>query len=222
MDFVSLFGQSDVHRFEPPAPNAASAIAATEQRLGHRLPDDLRQFYTQCGSASLFEGEIRLLALDEIDRVSVLQLHDASEEVLPATWIALFDMLNGDYVGIDLASVSGTHAKILDYPHEDTGNAFVVALSFTEFLGGLLAFVDILDWLEREAPDYGTASYVPPDFEPPPGFFDTADWVKALGEETGPAGCKKEDCERRRIDYSVYCRQHHYEAVRGLKPPIRW
>jgi immunity protein 53 of polymorphic toxin system len=45
-------------------------------------------------------------------------------------------------------------------------------------------------------------------------------WI-SLGEEVGPEICKHEDCARKRIQYSVMCRQHHFEMVKRRPVPQR-
>jgi hypothetical protein len=41
------------------------------------------------------------------------------------------------------------------------------------------------------------------------------------GEELGPEICKHEGCYRKRIRYSVMCREHHFEMVRKRPAPQR-
>ena len=43
----------------------------------------------------------------------------------------------------------------------------------------------------------------------------------SLGEEIGPEMCKHEECARKRIQYSVMCRQHHFEMVKRRAVPQR-
>ena len=42
---------------------------------------------------------------------------------------------------------------------------------------------------------------------------DKAFWL-LLGEETGPEPCRVVGCTHKRIVLSVFCRQHHFEAVK--------
>ena len=40
------------------------------------------------------------------------------------------------------------------------------------------------------------------------------EFYEQLGSEDGIEECRKEDCARKRIKYSVMCRKHHFEMVR--------
>jgi len=42
---------------------------------------------------------------------------------------------------------------------------------------------------------------------------------KLLGEETGSGECRKIGCSRRHVAHSAFCREHHFEMIRGYRPP---
>ena len=42
-----------------------------------------------------------------------------------------------------------------------------------------------------------------------------------LDEEIGPELCRHEGCRHKRIQYSVMCRRHHFEMVKGRSVPER-
>lgn len=57
---------------------------------------------------------------------------------------------------------------------------------------------------------------------PPPPLSEEAqkkiendNFWKSLGEEIGPELCKHAGCTKKRIQYSVMCREHHFEMVTG-------
>jgi hypothetical protein len=56
--------------------------------------------------------------------------------------------------------------------------------------------------------------------EEPDEREEDREWLRSLGEEIGPASCKRAGCDRLRIAMSVYCRRHHFEQVWG-RPPSR-
>ena len=41
-----------------------------------------------------------------------------------------------------------------------------------------------------------------------------------LGEESADVICKNPDCERGKIDMSVYCRVHHFEMIKKKQCPF--
>jgi hypothetical protein len=43
----------------------------------------------------------------------------------------------------------------------------------------------------------------------------------SLGQEIGPEICQHEECARKRIQYSVMCRRHHFEMVKRRPLPQR-
>jgi hypothetical protein len=45
------------------------------------------------------------------------------------------------------------------------------------------------------------------------------EFYNSLGPESEEFQCKKEGCERGKIDMSIYCRVHHYENVKGAACP---
>ena len=47
---------------------------------------------------------------------------------------------------------------------------------------------------------------------------ERAFWL-ALQEEAGTEKCRKSDCERPKIRFSIFCRKHHFEMVKGKPAP---
>ena len=76
-----------------------------------------------------------------------------------------------------------------------------------------------LDWAKSQNEDW---------LEPPPPLseeeqqrLEDNNFWGALGDEIGPEICKHEGCSRKRIQYSVMCRQHHFEMVKKRPVPDR-
>jgi hypothetical protein len=44
-------------------------------------------------------------------------------------------------------------------------------------------------------------------------------FLELLGEELGPENCKHDGCDRKRIQYSVMCRRHHFEMIKQRPMP---
>jgi hypothetical protein len=40
-----------------------------------------------------------------------------------------------------------------------------------------------------------------------------------LGPEVGPELCRHPDCEKKRIEHAVLCRQHQFETIKKLREP---
>lgn len=47
------------------------------------------------------------------------------------------------------------------------------------------------------------------------------DFYNSLGPESKEIQCKKEGCERGKINMSIFCRVHHYENVKGSACPYK-
>ncbi len=70
-----------------------------------------------------------------------------------------------------------------------------------------------LTWAKSE-PDWLT----PPSEKEMAARRDREFWA-TLGEEIGPERCAEPGCERKRIQYSVLCRRHHFETIRHRPAP---
>lgn len=127
-DNLLAFGVSDVS-IERSPPVTAAALAAVEQRLGHRLPDDLQQVYLAEAGALKFRwktqllgdackaGYTELLSPQKVAKEFEEQIgmaEDARREGLDKAdegyqllvrdwpnWIPIFRFPNGDRLGAD-------------------------------------------------------------------------------------------------------------------------
>ena len=130
LKMLSLLIEEVFARHLPQPPASGEQIIECETRLGYQLPLDLKLFYQKCNGARLF-GEnyvYRIMPLEQIERISLST---------PPSWHSIVDLRDGNYIGVDLATVNGDSCLIIDCDHETLSSASgneVVALSFTEFL----------------------------------------------------------------------------------------
>jgi hypothetical protein len=141
------------------APARAADIARVEARLGIGLPAALTQLFLQCASGIDFLWQLPLdFRFPEPFRgifsggfaVSLAQLssHELArrewvKECFPdpgsaydAVWhdkLAVIEVRNGDYIGIDLADAH--HGEVVYLSHDDgEGHGYVLGADFTDFL----------------------------------------------------------------------------------------
>lgn len=113
-------------------------------RPGHRLPDDLRLFYTQCGGVELFRSSaygVRVVTPTEFVPSNPIQLGEPAEELPCASWYVLaMGPGRSDVVAIDLDDAR--FGFIIDgyFDHYGVeGESPVIALSVGEFIERCLA-----------------------------------------------------------------------------------
>jgi SMI1 / KNR4 family (SUKH-1) len=203
--------------WSPAAPDADDAIAALEQRVGHRLPADLRELHRRCRDVSLFERRYEFLRPEAMGSIGQLQCGDDTDDCAPRTWLGVIDMHDGNYVAVDLVPNADGSNSWLDCDHEAVGEAAVIAASLEQLVQRALACPQGLYWLERGCEPYRTLKY-----ENPPSYWRRVDggWYASLGDEVGPEKCADAGCPRRHIVHSVMCRAHHYEMVRHRPCPF--
>lgn len=115
----------------------------------HRIPDDVRRFYTLCGGATLFaEGGAPLVVvtprafvsanpvvMPEVDFASPEVAHFADDASW--AWYHLADAGNGNHVVIDCAADGSGNGRCIDANHETypaAGQTPVIALTLVELL----------------------------------------------------------------------------------------
>lgn len=105
----------------PNAPATPGQIAAFEARVGWRLDDDLRAFYSCFDGATLFEPrpdeKFRILPLEEIRRARVAMRGTDDDAMGASSWWTLIYLGDSDYNLIDVAR-PGKPYRILDAWHE--------------------------------------------------------------------------------------------------------
>jgi hypothetical protein len=124
----------------PPASNAE--IGEFEAHWHVQLDPDLATFYRACNGAKLFDSvnaPFEILPLDEVVRARVAIYGRDENEFGPATILAICDVEDGNYVGIDISKSQHGYFTILDLFHETfPKEAEWIADSFGEFLHGAL------------------------------------------------------------------------------------
>jgi hypothetical protein len=84
--------------------------------------------------------------------------------------------------------------------------------------GKLEAILKIfIDWAKSQNEDW--LKPPPPLSEEEQQKLEDGGFWSSLGEEIGPEICKHEGCDHKRIQYSVMCRQHHFEMVKRRPVP---
>lgn len=128
----------------------------------HILPDDLRQFYTFTGGASLFSDSdyfSRILSPQEVIPANPLIASDLGKADISDDWYVIATDDNGDYLCIDLNPVR--LGRCYDCFHETyglIGQVPIIAHSFTELLTSLLDNCgDYPYWLKADFLSHGDA-----------------------------------------------------------------
>lgn len=147
------------HEGAPPATEAE--LREAEARLGFPLAPELREFYLTCNGATLFfyddprHGRLtwgyRVLPLAEIVRVRLVIFGEDYDEGHPDNWYAICDVMDGNYVAIDVNPASGDVRCFRDCYGEhtpDESECRVVAWSLREFLDRAMGGTELPYWLE--------------------------------------------------------------------------
>lgn len=145
-------------------PSAEAQIAHLESSSGFKLPEDLKSFYRACNGAELFaEGgnaPYTLLPIEQVKRTRELIFGEDDDTWAPASWYGICDVMDGNFIGIDLNSRDGRTFSVIDCFHETHGSPggnTIIALSFTEFLRDALASRGRQYWLDEHFHRYGDA-----------------------------------------------------------------
>ena len=72
-----------------------------------------------------------------------------------------------------------------------------------------------LEWAKSE-PDWLTVHY---ELESEAKARHDREFLAALGDESEPERCSRAECDRKRIHHSIFCRNHHFEMMRGKPTP---
>lgn len=124
----------------PNPPASPEQLEEFERRVGWQLDLDLRAFYLHCDGADLFErpnAPYRILPLARIVRARVAIRGKDDDSRGPASWYALCDVQDGNYVVVDVGAAQGGHYPLIDGYREMFPNPEYctrIAQSFSEFL----------------------------------------------------------------------------------------
>lgn len=180
---------------------------------GCEIGDEFAYLYQNLGGGGwLYKDDFRMLSIREIENVGERQGGEFGRLSTPSSWVALIDLMDGDYVAIDLVS-----NKILDCDHEELGSARVIANSLTDFFGRFFSTAPQKYWLQ---PGFVPLEVLVHPHSDELNRYSYRDFWEALGDEQGPELCSTISCGRGRIAMSVKCRKHHYEMVRGHPCPF--
>ncbi|RKH88789.1 SMI1/KNR4 family protein [Corallococcus sp. AB045] len=145
---------SRLHFPNPPA--TPSEIEAFEQSVGWRLDPDLRAFYLHCDGAKLFDRAdpaFFFYPLAKIRRARVVLLKEDTDRAGPASWYAVCEVRDTNYIFVDVSQQAEGRYSIRDGYREafpDPAYNRQIAGSFSEFLGGALRSNEEWFWLQTE------------------------------------------------------------------------
>jgi len=129
-------------RHYPGRPASNAEIAEFEAHWRVKLDPDLATFYRACNGAKLFESvnaPFEIFALDKIVRARVAIYGKDEDGFGPTTILAICDVEDGNYVGIDISKSYRGCFAVLDLFHETfPAQAERIADSFGDFLNGAL------------------------------------------------------------------------------------
>ncbi|QSQ25686.1 SMI1/KNR4 family protein [Pyxidicoccus parkwayensis] len=142
---------SRAHFPHPPA--TPERIAAFESQVGWRLDADLRAFYLHCDGAELFkplpDANYSILSLADVRRARVAIWGKDEDSAGPASWYALVDCQDTDFVLVDVARQEDGRYPLLDAYHGTYPQVRQIAASFSEFLERALGSGDQFFWLKK-------------------------------------------------------------------------
>lgn len=202
------------HEWHPPSDDIEQQVSKFYKLTGLKLPEDVIEFYRSCGRTTLFEC-YEIQPIENLLQVSMAIF--GKENFCLDTLYAICDVMDGDWIGIELAKKSSAYGCIIDCDHEDIVEVAIIASSLEELLSIFLESGPEKYWLGSEFQPIGVIS------NPHTSAFwrdAHASWWDKLGEEIGPELCAMSDCRRKRIRFSVKCRRHHYEMIWGHACPF--
>ncbi len=166
---TTLFQEIKLHHFSEPCIDVTE-IDRFEKQIGFKLPSDIKLFYKKFKNASLFDNQFcttyRIVPITEIHSTRIDIYGIDTDEYGPATWLTICDVMDGNYIGIDILSINGDECNFIDCFHESfaqQGDSRIVAKSFTEFLDLALHSGEDLFFLQTGFVGYGDAFPMPPE-----------------------------------------------------------
>ncbi len=147
-----------------------SKIEELEKLCGYKLPDDLKEFYHRYKTVRLFNFEwgwkYRFLPVSEIHitGLDIFGKYYKNEE--PKSWFTICDVMDGNYIAVDLLSRKDNEWNYIDCFHETygvPGENDVIAKSFRELLEKCLHGGNSLFYLEKGFQNYGNALEATPE-----------------------------------------------------------
>jgi len=159
------------HTFE--LANNPSEIDEFEKHCDYKLPEDLKEFYRRYKTVKLFDDEwgasYRFVFVNEI-KVTGYDIYGDSanpnDYLWPKSWFTVCDVLDGNYISVDLSSRNGNECNYIDCFHETygtPGESKVIAKSFRELLERSLTSGREQFYLDNDFKDYGDALEITPE-----------------------------------------------------------
>ncbi len=122
---------------------ALPAAGISNVEAGHRLPDDLADFYAECGGADLFVGKdfgVRICAPAELVPSNPEIVGEQVPDDITSSWYLVARGGGGQYLSIDLhPDRLGLCYDSFYEVHGVAGSSPVVGRSFTELVHRLLS-----------------------------------------------------------------------------------
>ena len=153
-----------------------SEIDEFEKHCGYELPEDLKEFYRRYKTVQLFPysggWQYRFVRINEIHMTGLdIFGEDYEKDSLFSkdstySWYTICDLMDGNYIGINLLPESNRRWNYIDCFHETygiPGECEVIAKSFTELLKQCLHSGESLFYLEKDFQGYGDALQITPE-----------------------------------------------------------
>jgi len=105
--------------------------------------------------------------------------------------------------------------KVL-YIYKPDGSYWVKVFPFGELQGGgpsCIILIDAEDPIAEFEAGVDVTSRIREE-------ADRKEFWEVIGSEIGPGTCKAEGCSRKRVQFSVFCKRHHFENVRNEPCPF--
>lgn len=119
---------------------ALRAAGLPDVAAGHRLPDDLADFYAACGGADLFVGKevpVRICTPDELVPSNPEIVGEQVPDDITSSWHVVARGGSGEHLSIDLhpGRLGLCYDSFVEV-HGVAGSSAVVATSFTDLCAG--------------------------------------------------------------------------------------
>jgi hypothetical protein len=149
------------HSFEPC--NNITEIDQYSAKQAYIFPDDLKAFYRKYSWVKLFiskygDSTYRFVPIKSMHPTRIDILGEDIDENGPKEWITICDVLDGNYICIDLNSKKGNESNYIDCFHETfarPGECKIIAKTFTELLARALCSGNNLYYIKEEFTGYG-------------------------------------------------------------------
>ena len=142
----------------------SSEIEEFEKQSGYKLPDDLKEFYHHYKTVRLFNDKgnwkYRFVPVSQIHITGLDIFGKYYENDGPKSWFTICDVMDGNYIAVDLLSEKDNQWNYIDCFHETygiPGECAVIAKSFRDLLEHCLHGGNLNFYLEKDFHNYGDA-----------------------------------------------------------------